>query len=246
VIIIRQRQVYIWQYIAPEPSGRFGDIAFIAGDAPNTSRTGSHMTKTLRMTLPLLAAALVPGAAMAQMGGSPTTVVPAGTYTVESHHTLAIFAINHMGFNDFYGTIPGATGSLTLDPAHAAADKLDVSLPVSAISTTNSVLDGELKDPSWLDAAKYPEIHFTATKVTQTGAHTAHIDGNLTLHGVTRPIALDATFGGAGNNPMSKHFTIGFSATGAIKRSDFGVTKYVPLIGDDVRLTITAAFEKQD
>jgi len=201
------------------------------------------MTKAI--ALALLGAALIPGAAQAQMGGSPATPVPAGTYKVESHHTLAIFSINHMGFNDFYGVIPSATGTLTLDPANAAADKLDVTLPVSAISTTNSVLDGELKDPTWLDAAKYPEIHFTATKVTQTGAHTAHIDGNLTLHGVTKAIALDATFGGAGTNPMSKAFTIGFSATGSIKRSEFGVTKYVPLIGDDVKLTITAAFEKQ-
>ena len=164
---------------------------------------------------------------------------------MDTHHTLAAFAINHMGFNDFYAVIPNATGTLTLDPANAAADTLDVTLPASAISTTNSVLDGELKDPSWLDAAKYPEIHFTATKVTQTGAHTAHIDGNLTLHGVTRPIALDATFGGAGNNPMSKAFTVGFSATGTFKRSDFGVTKYVPLIGDEIHLMITAAFEKQ-
>ena len=193
-------------------------------------------------TLLLLAAALIPGTTIAQ---TAAPAVPAGTYKVESHHTQAIFAINHMGFNEFYGTIPNATGMLVFDPANAAADKLDVTLPVAEISTTNSVLDGELKDPSWLDAAKYPQIHFTATKVTQTGARTARIDGNLTLHGVTRPIALDATFGGAGTNVMSKAFTIGFSATGTIKRSDFGVTKYVPLIGDEVKLTITAAFEKQ-
>jgi polyisoprenoid-binding protein YceI len=203
------------------------------------------MIHTRTFIAPLIAIALIPAAALAQMGGSPETPVPAGTYKVESHHTLAAFSINHMGFNDFYGVIPNATGTLTLDPANPAADTLDVSLPVAAISTTNSVLDGELKDPSWLDAAKYPEIRFTATKVTQTGAHTAHIDGNLTLHGVTRPVALNATFGGAGNNPLTKAFTVGFSATGTFKRSEFGVTKYVPLIGDEVHLMITAAFEKQ-
>ncbi len=192
-------------------------------------------------TLLLLTAALVPGATLAQT--APT--VPAGTYKVDSHHTQAIFAINHMGFSEFYGTIPNATGMLKLDPANPAADMLDVSLPVAAISTTNAVLDGELKDPSWLDAAKFPEIRFTATKVTVTGATSAHIDGNLTMHGVTRPVALEATFGGAGTNPLTKAYTVGFSATGMIKRSDFGVTKYVPLIGDAVKLTITAAFEKQ-
>jgi polyisoprenoid-binding protein YceI len=203
------------------------------------------MIQTRYVIPALMAAALLPAAAMAQMGGSPTTPVPAGTYKVDSHHTLAAFAINHMGFNDFYGVIPNATGTLMLDPANPSADMLDISLPTAGISTTNSVLDGELKDPSWLDAAKYPDIHFTATKVTQTGAHTAHIDGNLTLHGVTKPVALDATFGGAGTNPLTKTFTIGFSATGMFKRSDFGVTKYVPLIGDDIHLLITAAFEKQ-
>jgi polyisoprenoid-binding protein YceI len=201
------------------------------------------MTRTFALSL--LAAALIPATAMAQMGGSPSTPVPAGTYKMDSHHTLALFTIVHMGFSDFFGVIPNATGTLALDPANPAADQLDVTLPVSAISTTNAVLDAELKDPSWLDAAKYPTIHFVATKVTQTGAHTAHIDGNLTMHGVTRPIALDASFVGAGANPMSKAFTVGFSASGVIKRSDFGVTKYVPLISDDVRLTITSAFEKQ-
>ncbi len=202
------------------------------------------MIKALRRIV-LLAAALAPAFASAQAGGNPATPVPAGTYSVESHHTQAMFAINHMGFNDFFGVIPNATGSLTLDPANPAAARLDVRLPVAAISTTNNILDGELKGPSWLDAAQFPEIRFTATKVTLTGARAARIDGNLTLHGVTKPITLDATFGGAGTNPMSKAFTIGFSATGVIKRSDFGVTKYVPLIGDEVRLTITAAFEKQ-
>lgn len=198
-----------------------------------------------RLALPLLALALPLAAATAQVGGSPDTPVPAGTYAVESHHTLAFFAVNHLGFNDFIGVIPNATGSLTLDPAHVDAAKLDVTLPVSAISTTNSVLDGELKSADWFDAAKFPDIRFVSTKVTKTGAHAAHIDGTLTMHGVTRPVSLDATFGGAGINPLSKAFTIGFAATGTIKRSDFGVTKYVPLVSDTVKLNITAAFEKQ-
>ena len=193
----------------------------------------------------LFASMAVAAPALAQMPGSPDTPAQAGTYTIDSRHTQAIFAINHFGFSDFYGVIPNATGTLTLDPANAAADKLDVTLPVAALSTTNTVLDGELKSADWLDAAKFPDIRFVATKVTQTGARTAHIDGNLTMHGVTRAIALDATFGGAGTNPMDKAFTVGFSASGAISRSDFGVSKYVPLVSDTVKLTISAAFEKR-
>jgi len=190
----------------------------------------------------LLAALAMPAAAFAQ---ATTPMIPAGTYAVESHHTQAVFAVNHMGFSEFYGTIPNATGTLVIDPANLAATRLDVALPVAAIATTNAVLDGELKDPSWLDAAKYPEIRFVSTRLVQTGAHTARVEGMLTLHGVSRPVTLEASFNGAGVNPLDKAFTIGFSASGTIHRSEFGVTKYVPLIGDEVKLTLTAAFEKQ-
>ena len=69
--------------------------------------------------------------------------------------------------------------------------------------------------------------------------------GDLTLHGVTRPVTLDVKFHGAGANPMTKAFTVGFDAHGALKRSEFGVTKYVPLIGDEVEITISAPFEKK-
>jgi len=194
------------------------------------------MTKTL--ILALCAAALVPGAALA-------APVAGGMYKIDSNHTQALFQVSHMGFTEFNGVIPNATGTMMLDPANPAADTLDVMLPVAALSTTNATLDGELKDPSWLDAAQFPAIHFVATKVTKTGETTALITGNLTMHGVTKPIVLDARFIGAGANPLSKACTVGFAAKAVLKRSDFGVTKYVPLIGDEVTLKINAAFEKQ-
>jgi len=171
--------------------------------------------------------------------------VQAGTYKVESNHTLAQFSVNHFGFNDFFGVIPSATGTLVLNPAKGlAGTSLDVSLPVDRISTTNAVLDGELKSADWLDAGQFPAIRFVSQKVEQTGPRTARISGTVTLHGVSKPFVLNATIGGAGANPMSKAYTVGFSATGTIKRSDFGVTKYVPYVSDEVAITITAAFEK--
>lgn len=203
-----------------------------------------------RKTLAALALALslpalgVPALVSAQATLAPSAVA-AGTYAVESNHTLAEFTVSHFGFTDFFGVIPGATGTLTLDPKNVAATKLDVSLPVAAISTTNATLDGELKSADWFDAAKYPTIRFVATKVVQTGERTAKIEGSVTMHGVTRPLTLDATFYGAGLNPITKGNTVGFSATGTLKRSEFGVSKYVPLVGDTVQLKIAAAFEKK-
>lgn len=185
----------------------------------------------------------IPTGLLAQPAVAPEAV-QSGTYKVESNHTLAAFSINHFGFNDFFGVIPGATGSLTLDAKAPAASKLDVSLPVAAISTTNATLDGELKSADWFDAAQYPTIRFVSQQVVKTGPRTARISGTVTMHGVSKPLTLNATFGGAGVNPMDKAYTVGFSAVGTLKRSDFGVTKYVPMVGDDVTLKITAAFEK--
>ncbi|KPH65335.1 YceI family protein [Novosphingobium aerophilum] len=204
--------------------------------------------KTVSFTALLLAAAapalaVAPSLVTAQASAAPEAV-QAGTYKVESNHTLAQFAVNHFGFNDFFGTIPGATGSLSLDPKALAATTLDVSLPVARIATTNDTLDEELRSADWFDAATYPTIRFVSRKVEQTGPRTARISGTVTLHGVTKPMVLDATFGGAGVNPMNKAYTIGFSATGTLKRSEFGVSKYVPAVSDDVQVRITAAFEK--
>lgn len=196
----------------------------------------------------LIAAALIvaPVAAFAQspVANPAPTAVQAGNYTVETTHTRVQFTVSHMGFSDWYGDLTGVTGSLVLDPKAPAKAKVDVTIPVSSISTTNTTLDGELKSDAWLDAGKYPEIRFTSTGVTPTGPRTANITGNLTFHGVTRPVVLKAAFLASGVNPLSKGYTVGFNATTAIKRTDFGVKTYIPLIGDEVTLRISAAFEK--
>ena len=204
------------------------------------------MTKTLRIAA-LSGAALIPltGAAAIAQAATEPAAVPAGTYAIEPSHTRVLFSLNHMGFSTWYGDFTGAKGSLTLDPKAPAASKVEVTLPTASVSTTNATLDGELKGADWLDAGKYPTITFVSTKVVPTGADTAKVTGDLTLHGVTKPVTLDVKFHGAGANPMTKAFTVGFDAHGALKRSEFGVTKYVPLVGDEVEITISAPFEKK-
>ena len=113
------------------------------------------------------------------------------------------------------------------------------------MTTKSPKLVDELKGDKWLDAAKYPDITFKSTKVVKTGADTATVVGDLTMHGVTKPVTLEAKFNAAGPNPMSKVFTAGFEVSGTIKRSDFGVKTLVPIIGDEVQLMIDGAFEKQ-
>ena|ERR1700760_2050997 len=169
--------------------------------------------------------------------------VQAGAYDVEPLHTRVLFSVSHMGFTTWYGEFTGVSGSLDLDPKKPAASALEIHIPVAAVSTTNAKLDGELKSDAWLDAGQFPEIVFKSTKVTETGKNAAKVMGDLTLHGVTKPVTLAVKFNGAGTNPLDKKYTAGFEVSGKIKRSDFGVKTYVPLIGDDVDLIISAGFE---
>lgn len=204
------------------------------------------MIRTLApFTLASLAAASALAAAPMGPANPDPTAVQAGVYAVEPSHTRIQFVVSHMGFTDWYGDFTGASGTLTLDPARVEASKIDVTIPVASVSTTNARLDDELKSAQWFDAGQFPTIHFVSTQVVRTAPNKATITGDLTFHGVTKPVTLQATFNAAGANPMSKAYTAGFNATGVIHRSDFGVKTYVPLIGDDATLQISAAFEKK-
>lgn len=181
--------------------------------------------------------------AFAQAASTDPTTVQAGTYGLDPTHARVAFSVDHMGFSTWYGDFAGTTGALTLDPRNIGASELEISIPSASVTTTNARVDGELKD--WFEAAKYPAITFRSTSVAQTGASTAKVTGDLTFHGVTKPVTLDVTFHGVGANVMSKAYTVGFDATGSLKRSDFGVSKYIPVVGDKVDLFISAPFEKK-
>ncbi|MEW5998603.1 MAG: YceI family protein [Pseudomonadota bacterium] len=114
------------------------------------------------------ALALVPaiGIAQAPVANPAPSAVQAGTYGVETNHTRVQFSVSHMGFSDWYGDFTGVQGTLKLDPKALANSSVTVTIPVARVSTTKATLDGELKDPNWFDAAKYPTITFASTKVT--------------------------------------------------------------------------------
>ncbi len=201
------------------------------------------MTRTFASAaVALLVASASFAAAPAGPANTDPKAVQAGSYTVEPYHTRVQFSVSHMGFTDWNGDFSNVNGSLEINPAHVEAAKLDITIPVATVSTTNTKLDGELKSDQWLGAEQYPTIHFVSTKVVRTGPNKAAITGNLTFHGVTKPVTLDATFNGAGVNPLDKSYTAGFNATTKINRSDFGVKTYVPLIGDETTIRISAAF----
>lgn len=171
--------------------------------------------------------------------------VQTGSYAVDPDHTQITFAVSHIGLSAYRGRLENASGTLKLDPANLAATSFDVTVPTDSINTPSAKLNDELKSADWLDAKTFPQITFKSKSVAVTGPKTAKVTGDLTLHGVTRPVTLNAVLYGSGENPLNKKYTVGFELDGQIKRSDFGVKTYLPMIGDAVDLTISAAFEKQ-
>lgn len=179
-----------------------------------------------------------------QISTDPITIIP-GIYNVDPEHTRVLFSVSHFGLSKFFGEMPGAWGSLTIDPRRPGQSALDISASTDRIATGNSTLDAELRSADWLDANRHPLISYVSTSVSVDDHHVAVVTGDLTLHGITRPVALSATFVGAGINPVKGVYTIGFDVRGSIRRSDFGIMSHLPGIGDKLDLMISGAFELQ-
>ena len=181
----------------------------------------------------------------AQPGAPIVSRVTAGTYTIDEWHSSVVWSVNHMGFNMLNGIFGNPTGTLTLDPSHPGAAVVSLEFPIAKVLTTRPALTEHMMTVAILDATAFPTATFRSTRVVVNGMN-ATITGNLTLHGVTKPVVLTAHFVGAGVNPMSKKATVGFSATATINRSDFGVGYAVPTVSDKVNLNITASFERNN
>ena len=115
-----------------------------------------------------------------------------------------------------------------------------MTIPVSSIHTTSDKLDAHLQEADFFETKKWPDIHFKSTKVV-TGAtpETLKVTGDLSIHGETHPITLDVTINKVGTQPALKAKAAGFSATAKLKRSDFGIGLYTPMVSDEIDLVIT-------
>jgi polyisoprenoid-binding protein YceI len=205
----------------------------------------------MRISL-ILAMALLAGAATAQVPGSRNpAAVSGGTYSADPEHTLVIWTLDHLGFTPYTGIFGGITGSLTIDPKQPGMAKVDVSIPVAKVTTASAGLTEHLLRPGKnggkpdFFGPNPANARFVSSRVDVSGQN-AKLTGDFTFNGVTRPVTLDVTFYGAGKLPaeMGGKENIGFRATGSIRRSDFNLGFGTPMVGDEVKLEIAAAFEK--
>jgi polyisoprenoid-binding protein YceI len=168
----------------------------------------------------------------------------ADPYKIDKNHADLMFSIEHAGFSHKHGSFRDFDGELQYDEAKPGNSKVEVTIKTASLDTAHPGRDQDLKSDKFFDVAKYPEMHFESTKVVPGKNQQYRVEGNLTLHGVTKPMVLSAKLNKAGLNPFDKTPTLGFSATGSLKRSDFGITTFLPMIGDAVEITIEAEFRR--
>ena len=187
------------------------------------------------------------GSASAAGVSSDPRAAPPGAYQMDTKHTQVIFAIRHLGITDYYGRFEKFSGTLNFNPAAPEKSAVDVAIDTSSVSVMSSELMGELTGASVFDSAKFPKATFVSTALTRTGPNTGTMTGNLTLHGVTKPVTLNVTFNGGVANPTSGGYAVGFHAETTIHRPDFGLSSMMwnSFVSDDVKLTIEAMFEQK-
>ena len=168
----------------------------------------------------------------------------ADAYKIDPNHSSVTFQYTHFGFSHPTGKFMNAVGTVNLDKADPSKSSVEVSFDVAGVNTGVPALDAHLKTPDFFDAAKFPTATFKSTKVVVTGKDTAKVTGDLTIHGVTKPVTLDVKLNKLDLNMMKKE-DAGFTATATIKRSDFGMGNYVPAVSDQVDLYIEAETIKQ-
>jgi polyisoprenoid-binding protein YceI len=172
------------------------------------------------------------------------------TWNLDAAHSSAEFKVKHMMIAHVKGHFSGLSGVLTEHAVDSTLSSVDASVPVATISTGDEKRDGHLKTAEFFDAEKFPTLNFKSTKVVKKGEEDYEVTGDLTIHGVTKPV----TFAVEGPSAPAKdpwgQTKIGLSATAKINRKDFGLSWNAALetggflVGDDVTITLEVQFIK--
>lgn len=161
----------------------------------------------------------------------------ADSYALDPGHTAVVFAIKHLNMSYTYGRFNDINGQFTLDAQNADNSSFKVTIKTHSIDTGLKKRDDHLRSPDFFNANQFPVITFESTGVKMSGT-VYHVSGNLTLHGITKPITLELQKLGEGNDPWG-NYRAGFATELTIKRSDYGMANMPEAVGDDVKLMIS-------
>ncbi len=169
---------------------------------------------------------------------SKTSFAEANTYAIEPNHTSVVWFASHFGFSNPSGKFPDISGSIVFDESKPEKSVVNVTINTTSLVTGLSKFDTHLKSADFFDVEKFPTAKFVSKKIKVSGKDKAKIEGDLTMHGVTKLVVLDAKLNKLGVSPITQLPTIGLSATAVIARSDFGLNYALPGVSDKVNLVI--------
>lgn len=177
----------------------------------------------------------------------------ADTYVIDKNHTEVRFVWGHLGLSRQGGRFLDVQGKVEFDPAKPEASSVDVTIPLSGLSTGVKELDRQLvESKEYFDAAAHPAITFRSTSVVVQGERNALVMGDLAMNGISRPVTLEVGWNFTGEHPLAKinptykdFYSSGFSATTQIRRSDWGLTRAIPYVSDEIRITIETEMHRE-
>lgn len=165
------------------------------------------------------------------------SALAADSYSIDPRHTYPFFEVNHLGFSTQRGRFNATTGKITLDPK-AGSGSVEVTIATDSLDMGLEDWDKHLKSADFFDVEKHPAMTFKADKFTFRKGKPVAAEGELTLLGVTHPVKLAIANFRCGMHPMAKKEVCGADISTTIKRSRWGMSKFVPMVGDDIRIHI--------
>lgn len=162
----------------------------------------------------------------------------AETYRFDTVHSQVQFRVDHLGFSESEGEFHDLRGEFRFDRDDWSTSSCDVTIGVASLDLDDDGWNRKMLERDWFDAARFPEMRFRCLKVERLDERSGRIDGELSLRGITRPVVLELRFNRAGIHKYSLKYTAGFMASTTIRRSDFGMVRYLPEIGDEIRIRL--------
>lgn len=165
------------------------------------------------------------------------SAVAAETYTIDPNHTFPVFQANHLGYSVQHGRFNKTSGNITLDMA-AKKGSVDLTIETASLDMGFPLWDEHMAADGWFNTAKFPTMTFKSNKLVFKDGKVVAAEGDFTMLGVTKPLTVTVNGFICGDNPMNKKAMCGANIAGTIKRSDFGMSKYVPAISDDIKINV--------
>lgn len=166
-----------------------------------------------------------------------------GSYAIDPVHSQAMFTVGHLGVSKFTGRFDAIKGELSVD-GNGEANKVKAEIEVASLNSAFADRDKHLRSPDFFNAAQFPRMSFESTKVSLPSAGEGSMTGNLTLHGVTKPVTFRLKHIGAAKDPWGGYRS-GYVATTTLKRSDFGMKFMIPALSDEVEVQLNIEAKKQ-